>query len=228
MWRHRWAANCREALNPIGSINIKNLLMFLLDRVSLLCQLFPSRIFLALGPVWFLCLLSTLLQKWTCAGNTHHEASQVHLSHLPLLLLYKKFSVLAANTPPSSCCICGHGCQTKGTVPASNCTQPSEHQWSESQLHFLLLLTGLCSAMFANWKPSFSLSQIPFFFFFFLNILPTFLSLRVLLLILAVLFGIGIPARLTSGRKGVNQAHGLMWQETSSALGAFSLLSRHE
>lgn len=106
---------------------------------------------------------------------------------------------------------------------------PPEHQWSECQRQFLLLLTGLFVSVAPC--PCLPIGSFPFlsprflFFYFFLNMLPTFLPLRVLLLILAVLFGIGIPTRLTSGRKGVNQAHGLMWQETCpSVLLVLSLL----
>lgn len=98
-----------------------------------------------------------------------------------------------------------------------------EHQWSECWLQFLLLLTGLfvfvvpCPCLPIGSLPSLS-PRFLFFLLFFLNMLPTFLPLCVLLSILAVLFGIGIPTRLTSGRKGVNQARGLMWQERPALL----------
>lgn len=42
--------------------------------------------------------------------------------------------------------------------------------------------------------------------------LPTLLALCVLLLVLDVLFGFDLPTRLRSGRKGVNQGHGFVWQ----------------
>lgn len=73
----------------------------------------------------------------------------------------------------------------------------------------------LCStlSLFGSWKPSFSLPRF-LILYFFLTMLPTSPPLCVLLLILAVLFRIGIPTRLTSGRKGVNQGHGLIWQES--------------
>lgn len=85
-------------------------------------------------------------------------------------------------------------------------------------LHFLLLLTGLF--VLVALYPSLPVGTLSFplpgflFLYFFLKMLPTFLTLCVLLLILPVLFGIDIPTTLRSGRKGVNQGHGLVWQET--------------
>lgn len=46
MWKHGWAANCRKPFDPIASINIKNLLMCVLDRISLFfCQLLQAGFF---------------------------------------------------------------------------------------------------------------------------------------------------------------------------------------
>lgn len=84
------------------------------------------------------------------------------------------------------------------------------------RLHFLLLLTGLF--VLVALYLSLPVGTLPFpspgflFLYFFLKILPTCLTLCVLLLILPVLFGTDIPTRLRSGRKEVNQGHGLVWQ----------------
>lgn len=83
-------------------------------------------------------------------------------------------------------------------------------------LQFLLLLTGLF--VLVALYPSLPVGTLPFpfpgflFLYFFLKMLPTCLALCALLSILPVLFGTDIPTRLRSGRKGLNQGHGLLCQ----------------